>query len=101
MGRRGGARQRVVVGLKNDLDQIPALVEAFDFAVNEQCHEHEECELNQPFLDAGKPVFNAEYASEFADEPDEICGDALDLGIRTLVLPLDLDGSFRISCDDR
>jgi hypothetical protein len=91
----------LLVGLKNDLDQIPALVDAFDFAVNEQCHEYDECELNLPFLDAGKPVFNAEYASEFADEPDGVCGDALELGIRTLVLPLDLDGSFRISCDDR
>ena len=78
-----------------------ALVDAFDFAVNEQCHEHGECELNVPFIDAGKPVFNAEYASTFADDPDTICRDALDLGIRTLVLPLDLDGSFRISCDDR
>jgi hypothetical protein len=90
----------LLVGLKNDVDQIPALVDHFDFAVNEQCHEFDECELNQPFIDAGKPVFNAEYASQFVDDPSEVCATALELGLRTLILPLDLDGSFRISCDN-
>ncbi len=91
----------LLVGLKNDLDQIPDLVDAFDFAVNEQCHEHDECNLNEPFIDAGKPVFNAEYADEFVDDPDSMCAASFELRLRTLVLPLDLDGSFRISCDDR
>ena len=86
--------------MKNDLDQIVDLVDLFDFAVNEQCHEFDECELNQPFLDAGKPVFNAEYADRFADDPAAVCARARSLGLRTLILPLDLDGSFRISCDD-
>jgi hypothetical protein len=89
----------LLVGLKNDVDQIPALVDHFDFAVNEQCHEFDECELNQPFIDAGKPVFNAEYASQFVDDPNEVCATARELGLRTLILPLDLDGAFRISCD--
>jgi hypothetical protein len=92
-------RRGLLVGLKNDLDQIPALVDHFDFAVNEQCHEFDECEGNRPFIDAGKPVFNAEYASDFVNDPSEVCADALELGLRTLILPLDLDGSFRISCD--
>ena len=92
-------RRGLLVGLKNDLDQIPALVDSFDFAVNEQCHEFDECALNQPFIDAGKPVFNAEYAEEFVDDPAAVCADSLALGLRTLILPLDLDGSFRIACD--
>ena len=80
-------------------DQIPELVDSYDFAVNEQCHEYDECELNAPFLAAGKPVFNAEYADDFVDDPTLICDRAVALGLRTLILPIDLDGSFRISCD--
>ncbi|WP_149179410.1 endo alpha-1,4 polygalactosaminidase [Streptomyces sp. TRM49041] len=49
------------VGLKNDLDQIPELVGDFDFAVNEQCAQYDECDALKPFLKAGKAVFHAEY----------------------------------------
>ena len=80
-------------------DQIPDLVDVFDFAVNEQCHEFDECRAYAPFVEQGKPVFNAEYAAEFVDDPSQVCADALDRDLRTLILPLDLDGSFRISCD--
>ena len=75
------------------------LVDEFDFAVNEQCHEFDECDAFVPFIERGKPVFNAEYAQEFVDDPALVCGDSLERDFRTLVLPLDLDGSFRISCD--
>jgi hypothetical protein len=95
-------KRNLSVGLKNDLDQIGELVEYYDFAVNEQCHEFEECDRLQPFIDAGKPVFNAEYATQFVDEPatrDQMCTESLDQDLRTLVLPLDLDDSFRFSCD--
>ncbi|MGW7101452.1 endo alpha-1,4 polygalactosaminidase [Streptomyces sp. NPDC054838] len=49
------------VGLKNDLDQIPQLVGDFEFAVNEQCAEFDECERYRPFVAAGKAVFHVEY----------------------------------------
>ena len=49
------------VGLKNDLDQIVDLIAFFDFQVNEQCHEFDECAALDPFITAGKPVFNVEY----------------------------------------
>ena len=49
------------IGLKNDLDQIPQLVTSFDFAINEQCTEFDECHLLDPFTDAGKAVFQLEY----------------------------------------
>jgi len=94
------ARERgLLVGLKNDLDQIPDLVDVFDFAVNEQCHEFDECEAYAPFIEQDKPVFNAEYDQRFVDDPVAVCRRSRDLGLRTLVLPLDLDNSFRISCD--
>lgn len=87
------------VGLKNDLDQITRLVPYFDFSVNEQCHEFGECEALLPFVSANKPVWNAEYEQNFVDDPASICPTSLSLNLRTLILPLDLDDSFRITCD--
>ena len=89
------------VALKNDLDQIGALVDYFDFAVNEQCFEYDECDRLMPFIDQGKPVLNAEYNSRYVNsraERDSLCEQALELQFSTLILPLDLDDSFRFSC---
>ena len=55
------------IGLKNDLDQVADLVDEFDFAVNEQCFQYEECDRLAPFVRAGKAVFTAEYELEPAD----------------------------------
>jgi len=98
------ARKRgLSVGLKNDVDQIVELEPFFDFSINEQCHVYNECENMQPFIDANKPVLNAEYAQEYVDndnnERDNMCSDTINLQFKTLVLPLDLDDSFRYSCD--
>ncbi|MFF8012844.1 endo alpha-1,4 polygalactosaminidase [Streptomyces sp. NPDC007929] len=49
------------VGLKNDLPQIPQLVDHFDFAVNEECAQYDECGALSPFIKAGKAVFHVEY----------------------------------------
>lgn len=94
------ARQ-LSVGLKNDLDQIDQLVGSFDFAVNEQCFEYDECELLSPFIQLGKPVFNAEYLEDYVNDSDErnkLCEQSINMGMSTLILPLDLDDSFRFSC---
>ncbi|MFE5814423.1 endo alpha-1,4 polygalactosaminidase [Streptomyces sp. NPDC056479] len=57
------ARERgLAVGLKNDLPQIPQLVADFDFAVNEECAQYDECALLEPFTAADKAVFHVEYA---------------------------------------
>lgn len=93
----------LAVGLKNDLDQIPQLVDLFDFAVNEQCHEFDECDKVLPFIAAGKPVFNAEYDDKYVRNEggarDALCKSARASNIRTLVLPLELEDSFRFGCD--
>ncbi|MDT0320316.1 endo alpha-1,4 polygalactosaminidase [Streptomyces millisiae] len=75
------------VGLKNDLDQIPELVDDYDFAVNEQCAQYEECEALTPFVEAGKAVFHAEY--ELTTE--EFCPVTTALGLSSLLKNLDLD----------
>lgn len=49
------------VGLKNDVEQVPDLLVYFDFTVNEQCFQYNECDTLTPFIQAGKPVFNVEY----------------------------------------
>jgi hypothetical protein len=51
----------LLVWLKNDLDQIKNLHSFFDFAVNEQCSEFNECWKLQEFISSNKPVYNLEY----------------------------------------
>jgi len=92
----------LAIGLKNDVDQLAKLAPHFDFAVNEQCHQYDECGGYTAFTSQGKPVFNAEYAARYRTNTggarDALCRDSATLNIRTLVLPLKLDGSFRYSC---
>jgi hypothetical protein len=83
------------VALKNDGRQVGDLIEYFDLAVVESCHESDECADYEAFIAAGKPVLNAEYSGD----PILVCPLALARNFRTLFLPLDLDDSSRISCD--
>jgi hypothetical protein len=91
------------VGLKNDLVQIAELEPYYDFSVNEQCHEYAECDYMQAFIDANKPVLNAEYADKYvnntAGAKDSMCSDSNSLQFQTLILPLALDDSFRQTCE--
>lgn len=92
----------LAIGLKNDGDQAEELAPWFDFSVNEECHFYEECDQLAPFLSAGKPVFNAEYTNTKAEAEalaSSLCPKALAANTRTLILPLDLDDTFRVSCD--
>lgn len=54
-------RRGLSIGLKNDLDQVDDLVDHFVWVLNEQCFDHNECELLLPFIRAGKAVFHVEY----------------------------------------
>jgi hypothetical protein len=97
------AHQRgLAIGLKNDLLQVSTLVSDFDFSINEQCYFYNECSYLDPFIDAGKPVFHLEYDAKYqvagADQ-DALCNDSINRDHRTLIMPLLLDGSSRISCD--
>jgi hypothetical protein len=59
-----GARQRGLSAvMKNDLDQVSTLLPYFDMALNEQCNQYNECDPLKQFVQAGKPVVNAEYSS--------------------------------------
>jgi len=50
------------IALKNDLDQVPDLVGYYDWAVNEQCQQFDECDRLAPFTAAGKAVMQIEYS---------------------------------------
>lgn len=93
----------LAVGLKNDVDQVAELAPYFDFAVNEQCNQYGECGVYSAFTMAGKPVFNAEYASKYVGvasaERTALCTAMKAANIRTVVFPLDLNDAFRYSCD--
>lgn len=92
----GAAHARgLSVGLKNDLDQIPDLVAAFDWALDEQCWEYDECAALAPFVAAGKAVFGVEYTGD----PAVFCPPLQALGYSWLKKQLDL-GAWRIDCHD-
>ncbi|GAA3381996.1 endo alpha-1,4 polygalactosaminidase [Streptomyces racemochromogenes] len=83
----------MAVGLKNDLDQIPQLVGDYDFAVNEQCAEYDECDTLTPFIKAGKAVFHAEYELPTS----RFCKQSKRLQLSSLQKKLDLD-AWRRAC---
>ncbi|MEK6911137.1 MAG: endo alpha-1,4 polygalactosaminidase [Nanoarchaeota archaeon] len=86
-------KRGLTVGLKNDLEQIPELVNYFDFALNEQCFEYDECESLLLFIEQDKAVFGVEYELQ----PIEFCNKAIKLNFDWLKMEYDLDGR-RISC---
>ncbi len=96
------AHQRnLAVALKNDGDQANDLVDYFDLELNEQCHQFAECDPLLVFLQRGKPVLNAEYVGSAADAQSlsaTLCPIANQERLSTLILPVDLDDSFRVSC---
>ena len=83
----------LAVSLKNDLDQIKELVPYFDFAVNEECFQYNECSMLKPFIDAGKPVFGIEYNLSTAS----FCPQANSMNFDFLKKNLSLD-AVRTSC---
>jgi len=52
----------LTVALKNDVEQLADLAPYFDYAVNEQCQQYNECGgYTTWFMNAGKAVFQVEY----------------------------------------
>lgn len=83
------------VGLKNDLDQTLELVGDFDWALNEQCFQYNECNSLRPFIQAGKAVFHVEYERTTA----QFCAQTNALNFNSLRKNYDLD-AFRQACRD-
>ena len=103
-------RRGLAVALKNGPAILDRLVDWFDLSIVEECFEFDECERYRPMVAAGKPVFEAEYRLFDADMNEirdlrslggraELCRKAAELDVRTILVPLALDGSFRHGCD--
>lgn len=78
------------VGLKNDLPQIHQLLSDFDFAVNEECAQYDECARLSPFIAGDKAVFHAEPTSRF-------CAESRKLKLSSMQKRLEL-GVWRRAC---
>ncbi len=81
------------VGLKNDLEQVADLVSSFDWQINEQCFQYNECDALLPFINAGKPVFQIEYSLSTS----QFCARANSLNFNSLLKHLSLD-AYRVAC---
>jgi hypothetical protein len=88
------------VGLKNAVELTNDLVEVFDWSLNEECLQYDECTALRPFIEADKAVFHVEYVNRSAQGPDladEVCGDPTIAGFSTLIKTWDLD-AWQLAC---
>ena len=83
------------LGLKNAGEIIPQVLGMMQWAVNEQCGQYGECDTWQPFVEAGKPVFNIEYPdgapNVAAQKVNSICGNSDAKGFETVLKEMDLN----------
>lgn len=94
------ARKRgLLVGLKNDLEQVDELVDDFDFAIVESCFELGECDRLRPFQEAGKPVYAIEYTN-VKRKMDAYCALAQRKGLQVIFKTKSLNGKLHRRCPD-
>lgn len=82
-------RDGLAVALKSFADQAAALEPSFDFVVQEQCAQYQECTKLSPFVAHGKAVFDIEYTTSL-----RFCG-SLPTGVEGLAKHLSLDDWVR------
>jgi hypothetical protein len=91
------AHQRgLAIGQKNAPDQTQDLVDIFDFAITEDAFFYGWAEEMLPYVQAGKPVFAAEY-TDLGGDFLAYCPEAGALGFSLILKHRDL-GSFRQVC---
>ncbi|MEO0912191.1 MAG: endo alpha-1,4 polygalactosaminidase [Pseudomonadota bacterium] len=82
------------IGQKNVPELTEDLVGMLDFAIAEACFDDGWCGALRPYLEAGKPV----YAAEYTDTPvnfDAACAEAARLGISMVLKDRDLTAAYR------
>ncbi|GIV98029.1 MAG: endo alpha-1,4 polygalactosaminidase [Herpetosiphonaceae bacterium] len=84
------------IGLKNNPDQVTDLLPDFDWALTEECFDQGWCEQLRPFIEAGKPVFAAEY-TDTGIVLDQFCPQARQLRFSAILKRRDLD-AWRQAC---
>jgi hypothetical protein len=85
------AHQRgLAIGVKNAPDQVKDLVDHFDFAITEDAFFYDWAEDMKLFIEAGKPVFAAEYI-DLGGDFDSFCRKSKELKFSTILKNRDLD----------
>lgn len=89
--------RKLAVGLKNTLELVPDLVEAFDFAVSESCFTEGSCERLKPFRAADKAVYVIEYTNQ-RRKMERFCAEAADLDLQLIFKTKSLNGKLHHRC---
>jgi hypothetical protein len=91
------AHQRgLAIGQKNTPDQTKDLVDVFDFAITEDAFYYGWAEEVLPYIQAGKPVFAAEY-TDLPGDFAKFCRQSKELGFSTILKHRDL-GAWIQTC---
>lgn len=89
------------IGLKNSGDIAKEVLPLMQWSVNEQCAQYGECDVLQPFIKAGKPVFQIEYPKSAPSitpaQKSKICDNKDSVGFSTVLKELDL-GNWIDAC---
>jgi endo-alpha-1,4-polygalactosaminidase (GH114 family) len=89
-------KRGLAIGQKNAPDQTKDLVDVFDFAITEDAFYFGWAEQMLPYIQAGKPVFVAEY-TDLPGDWEAFCRQSKALGFSTILKHRDLDAWIR-SC---
>lgn len=99
--------RNLAIGLKNSLEIIDILAGDVEFAINEQCHQYDECDVYEDFVGSGKAVFRVEYPKgedvnnnkpAKAAVKKAICNDPASETFSTILKNINLDGWIEF-CD--
>jgi hypothetical protein len=89
------------VALKNAGAIVPSVIDLFEYSVQEQCIQFNNCEQFMPFIEANKPVFHVEYPKGeetnnnnlvAPNTKESVCGNSAAAGFSTIIKNIDLDG---------
>lgn len=83
-------KRGLAIGVKNAPDQVEDLIEHFDFAITEDAFYYDWAEDMLPFIEAGKPVFAAEY-TDLPGEFSTFCERSKHLRFSTILKNRGLD----------
>jgi len=81
------------VGLKNDVDQSSDLEPYFDWSLDEQCNEYDECDTLYNFISAGKAVFNCEYSGSASTVCPQMVAEKFSTIFKTMDLTAEVDAN--------
>jgi hypothetical protein len=82
-------KRGLAIGQKNAPDQTKDLVDVYDFAITEDAFYYGWAEDMLPYIQAGKPVFAAEY-TDLPGEFEKFCNQSKELGFSTILKHRDL-----------